>query len=100
MPGPPTAKGGGGAGFPPARLWLLGGTGSSGATEVLVLVWDAVRVIPEMRGAGEEDVSGRGLGIVHTLSGCQWDAWLPPAPYGGKVTRALVDRPWRDHPLE
>ena len=39
-----------------------------------------------------------GLGLVHALSGRQWDAWLPPAPYGGKVTRALIDRPWRDGP--
>jgi hypothetical protein len=84
------------AGLPPVRLWLLGGAGPSGKGEVLVLVWDAVREIPELRGAGEQDVSGRGLGIVHTLSGRQWDAWLPPAPYGGKVTRVLIDHPWRE----
>jgi hypothetical protein len=88
------------AGLPPVRLWLLGGAGSSGTGEVLVLVWDAVREIPRLGVASEQDESGRGLGIVHTLSGRQWDAWLPPAPYGGKVTRALIDHPWRDHPPE
>jgi hypothetical protein len=46
---------------------------------------------------GAEDESGRGLGIVHRLSGRQWDWYLPPAPPGGKVTRALIDCPWRDH---
>lgn len=84
------------AGLPPVRLWLLAGAGSAGAGEVLVLVWDAVREIPTLGVAGALDESGRGLGIVHTLSGGQWDTWLPPAPYGGKVTRALIDHPWRD----
>jgi hypothetical protein len=87
------------AGLPPVRLWLLGGPGTSGAGEVMVVVWDAVAgelvpAVPHM--AAEEDESGRGLGIVHWLSGQQWDSYLPPAPYGGKVTRALIDRPWRD----
>jgi hypothetical protein len=84
------------AGVPPVRLWMLGGAGTSGTGEILVLVWDAVRKLPELGGAGAEDESGRGVGIVHALSGRQWDAWLPPAPYGGKVTRALIDHPWRD----
>ncbi len=84
------------AGLPPVRLWLLGGAGSAGTGEVLVLVWDAVREIPRLGVAGPLDESGRGLGIVHALSGRQWDTWLPSAPYGGKVTRALVDHPWRD----
>jgi hypothetical protein len=87
-----------GAGLPPVRLWLLGGPGASGAGEVLVLVWDAVAVMPEMAAAGAEDESGRGLAIVDCLSGRQWDCYLPPAPHGGKVTRALIDRPWRDQP--
>jgi hypothetical protein len=85
---------------PSVRLWLLGGAGPSGTGEILVLVWDAVQKIPELGVAGREDESGRGLGIVHTLSGRQWDAWLPPAPHGGKVARALIDRPWRDQPPE
>ena len=83
---------------PPVRLWMLGGPGAGGAGEVLLIVWDAVAEVPEMREAGAEDESGRGLGIVHWLSGRQWDWYLPPAPYGGKVTRALIDCPWRDHP--
>jgi hypothetical protein len=87
-----------GAGVPPVRLWMLGGPGASGAGEVLVLVWDAVAEVPVRGEAGAEDVSGRGLGIVHWLSGRQWDCYLPPAPHGGKVIRALIDRPWRDQP--
>src|SRR6266480_2060875 len=81
------------AGTPPVRLWMLGGPGT-----VLLVVWDAVAVVPDMGAAGAEDESGRGLGIVHWLSGRQWDCYLPSAPHGGKVTRALIDRPWRDQP--
>jgi hypothetical protein len=86
------------AGLPPVRMWLLGGPGASGTGEVLVLVWDGVAEVPAMGEAGADDESGRGLGIVHWLSGRQWDCYLPPAPHGGKVTRALIDRPWRDQP--
>jgi hypothetical protein len=86
------------AGLPPVRLWLLGGSGPSGTGEVLVLVWDAVREIPRQGEAGEEDESGRGLEIVHALTGKQWDCYLPGGPDAGKVTRALIDRPWRDQP--
>jgi hypothetical protein len=86
------------AGLPPVRLWLLGGPGASGNGEVLLVGWDAVTEAPEMGTAGAEDESGRGLGIVHWLSGRQWDCYLPPAPHGGKVTRALLDHPWRDQP--
>jgi hypothetical protein len=101
------------AGLPPVRLWLLGsvanrgaatqgtaahGASARGAGEVLILVWDAVAVVPEMGVAGAEDEAGRGLGIVHWLSGTQWDCYLPPAPYGGKVAWALIDCPWRDQP--
>ena len=77
---------------------MLAGTGASGTGEVLLVVWDAVAEVPEMGKAGAEDESGRGLGIVHWLSGRQWDCYLPAAPQGGKVTRALLDRPWRDQP--
>jgi hypothetical protein len=86
------------AGLPPVRLWMLGGPGAGGAGEVLLAVWDAVAVVPEMSAADTADESGRGLGIVHWLSGRQWDCYLPPAPHGGKVTRALIDHPWRDQP--
>jgi hypothetical protein len=86
------------AGLPPVRLWVLGGPGADGTGEVLVLVWDAVAVVPEMGVASVEDEAGRGLGIVHWLSGKQWDCYLPLAPHGGKVTRALLDCPWRDQP--
>jgi hypothetical protein len=84
------------AGLPPVRLWVLGGAGSAGTGEILVLAWDAVRELPKRSAAGPDDESGRGLGIVHTLSGTQWDSYLPPDPPGGKVTRALIDLPWRD----
>jgi hypothetical protein len=86
------------AGLPPVRLWMLGGPGGGGTGEVLLVVWDAVAVVPQVGTAGAEDESGRGLGIVHWLSGRQWDCYLPPAPHGGKVTRALLDHPWRDQP--
>jgi hypothetical protein len=85
-------------GLPPVRLWMLGGPGAGGTGEVLLVVWDAVAEVPEMGTAGPEDESGRGLGIVHWLSGRQWDCYLPLAPHGGKVTRALLDHPWRDQP--
>ena len=86
------------AGRPPVRLWLLGGAGHEATGEVMILAWDAVPVLPDKREAGEQDENGRGLGIVHTLSGRQWDSYRPAAPYGGKVTRALIDSPWRDQP--
>jgi hypothetical protein len=82
-------------GRPPVRLWLLAGPGSSGAGEVMVLIWDAVRELPEPREADEFDESGRGLAIVDALCG-QWDCYLAGGPEGGKVTRALVSDPWRD----
>jgi hypothetical protein len=91
------------AGLPPVRLWLLGGPGTGGTGEVMVLVWDAVagELVPTVSQlAGEEDESGRGLSIVDWLSGQQWDSYQPAAPYGGKVTRALIDRPWRDQPTD
>ena len=86
------------AGVPPVRLWMLGGPGGGGTGEVLLVVWDAITEVPDMGKAGAEDESGRGLGIVHWLSGRQWDCYLPAAPHGGKVTRALLDCPWRDQP--
>jgi anti-sigma regulatory factor (Ser/Thr protein kinase) len=86
------------AGVPPVRLWMLAGPGADGGGEVLVAVWDAVAGQPARREAGAEDVSGRGLAIVDWLSGRQWDYYLPGAPHGGKVTRALIDRRWRDQP--
>jgi hypothetical protein len=85
-------------GRPAVRLWMLAAPGTSGSGEVMVVVWDAVREIPLPRDAGVEDVSGRGPGIVGTLSGRQWDCYLPGGPEGEKVTRALIDRPWRDQP--
>jgi hypothetical protein len=85
-------------GLPPVRLWLLGGPGAAGTGEVLVLVWDAVAREPAPRLASELDENGRGLAIVDCLSGRQWDWYLPGAPHGGKVTRALIDCPWRDQP--
>jgi hypothetical protein len=65
----------------------------------MIIVWDAVAELPAPQTAGELDVSGRGLGIVDALSGRQWDCYFPSAPYGGKVTQALIDRPWRDQPI-
>jgi hypothetical protein len=69
---------------PSVRLWMLGVPGTGGAGEVLLVVWDAVAEVPEMREAAAEDESGRGLGIVHWLSGRQWDCYLPPDPLAGR----------------
>jgi hypothetical protein len=85
-------------GRPPVRMWLLGGPGAGGGGEVLVMVWDAVDREPAPRIAGDQEESGRGLAIVECLSGRQWDWYLPGPPHGGKVTRALIDSPWRDQP--
>lgn len=69
---------------PLVRLWLLGG-----AAEIMVLVWDAVPAAPAPRAAGQLEENGRGLTIVAALS-ARWDFYHPPAPPGGKVTRALI----------
>jgi hypothetical protein len=47
--------------------------------------------------AGEQDERGRGLAIVTALC-ARWDWYLPRPPAGGKVTRAVIDHPWRDQP--
>jgi hypothetical protein len=83
-------------GRPPVRLWLLGGPGSTGAGQVMICVWDAVRELPVPREAQDWDESGRGLGIVGTLSGRHWDCYLAGGPEGGKITRAAIDHPWRE----
>jgi anti-sigma regulatory factor (Ser/Thr protein kinase) len=75
------------AGRPPIRLWLL-----AGPDGVLVAVWDAVATSPRQRVAGDLDENGRGLGIVDAYC-ARWDCYRPPAPYGGKVTRALISDP-------
>lgn len=87
-----------GGGRPPVRLWLLGGPGSSGNGEVVVVVWDRVAGMPVARDAGEQDESGRGLGIVAELSGERWECYLADWPEGGKVTKAIISEPWRDQP--
>jgi hypothetical protein len=71
-------------GLPPVRLWVLGD-----ASRVLVLVRDAVPVMPEARAAGEWDESGRGLLIVAELS-AGWGCYPAPEHYGGKVTWAII----------
>jgi hypothetical protein len=84
-------------GLPPVRLWLLGGAGAQAAGEVMILVWDAVAERPVPREAGPDDVSGRGLALMEALC-ARWDWYLPSAPPGGKVTRAVIDDPWREAP--
>jgi hypothetical protein len=71
---------------PPVRLWLRGGP--PGAA---VLVWDAIAAAPAPRTAGEDDESGRGLGIVAALSAaCGYYRAAEPA---GKVTWAIITAP-------
>jgi hypothetical protein len=72
---------------PPVRLWVLGG-----APGVMLLVWDALAEDPRPRQADVWDESGRGLLIVQRYS-ASWDSYPAPAPLGGKVTRALIDKP-------
>lgn len=72
---------------PPVRLWLL-----AGPDGILIAVWDAVASMPQPRAAGELDESGRGLQLVAHFS-ARWDCYQPPAPYAGKVTRALITSP-------
>jgi hypothetical protein len=74
-------------GLPPVRLWVLGGTPG-----VMLLVWDALAEDPRPRQADVWDESGRGLCLVDRYS-ARWDSYPAPAPPGGKVTRALIDRP-------
>jgi hypothetical protein len=79
-------------GMPPVRLWLLGNDSAVG-----VLVWDGVLLAPVPCRPGPDDElmpdplseRGRGLGIVAKLS-AQADCYFPPAPFWGKITRALI----------
>jgi hypothetical protein len=74
-------------GLPPVRLWVLGG-----AQGVMLLVWDALAENPKPRQADVWDESGRGLLIVQRYS-ASWDSYPARVPPGGKVTRALIDKP-------
>lgn len=58
-----------------------------------MVVWDAVAEMPpQQRLAGELAEAGRGLWIVMEFS-ARCDCYLPSAPPGGKVTRALIAAP-------
>lgn len=72
--------------LPPVRVWLLGS--DMGLT---VPVWDAVACGPVKREPGPDDESGRGLGIVATLS-ARWDFYFPSHPFTGKVTWAFIQQ--------
>jgi hypothetical protein len=81
------------AGLPPVRLWVLGGPGLAGDGEVMLLVWDAIAEVPAgPQALGELAESGRGLWIVQTYS-TRSDFYQPRWEHGGKVARALIDRP-------
>ena len=69
---------------PPVRVWLLGSSASAA-----VLVWDGVPREPVRGEPGLDDENGRGLGLVDALS-AEWDFYLPPFPFWGKVTRAFI----------
>jgi len=72
---------------PVVRLWLLADSAS-----VFVAVWDAAPGIPQWRPADQDAEDGRGLAIVAALS-ARWGFYPCAAPYGGKVTWALIDTP-------
>jgi hypothetical protein len=75
------------SGLPPVRLWVLGSTQG-----VMLLVWDALADDPMPRQADVWDESGRGLLLVQRYS-ANWDSYPAAVPPGGKVTRALIDKP-------
>ena len=70
--------------LPPVRVWLLGSD-----VTLAITVWDAVARKPVRRDVDWFDESGRGLGIVDTLS-AEWDSYLPQHPFWGKVTWAYI----------
>lgn len=72
---------------PPVRVSLRGGPSA-----VALLIWDAITAAPVPRDAGDDDESGRGLGIVESLSK-EWGYYFP-AEFGGKVTWSIIDAPW------
>jgi len=72
--------------LPPVRLWLRGGPPG-----IAILVWDAIAAAPTPRTAGEDDETGRGLGIVAELSAaCGFYHATDPR---GKVTWAIITIP-------
>lgn len=71
---------------PPVRMWLRGGPAT-----LAILIWDFIPAAPVPRAAGDDEESGRGLGIVATLSAeC---GFYYPERIGGKVTWALIKSP-------
>lgn len=58
-----------------------------GAEQVRVAVVDLSKDRPAVRAAGEEQESGRGLGIVEALSGGRWG--VDPLPCGKRVWATL-----------
>ena len=59
----------------------------------MLLVWDAVMEVPADPGLADELAeSGRGLWMARRYS-TQLDFYRPRWAHGGKVARALIDRP-------
>jgi hypothetical protein len=78
---------------PPVRLWVLGGPGPGTHGEVMLLIWDAVAELPPKPSLADPLAeSGRGLWIAQNYS-TRLDFYLPSWEHGGKVARALIDRP-------
>jgi hypothetical protein len=71
---------------PSVTVWLYGWPSA-----VALLAWDASCSPPEPRCAGPDDESGRGLGIIDSMS-ADWGYYFP-AGIGGKITWAIVDEP-------
>ena len=72
--------------LPPVRLWLRGGPPG-----VAIFVWDPIVAAPVPRVAGDDDESGRGLGIVAGLSAAC--GFCHTAGLGGKVTWSAITTP-------
>jgi hypothetical protein len=86
------------AGTAPVRVWVLGGRGpgrerGGGEGEVMLLAWDAVAGACAGQGRpGALAGAGQGLAAAARYS-TRLDYYRPRWAHGGKVARALVDRP-------
>jgi len=67
----------------PVRLWLL-----MGASQILILVWDASEQVPVRMDANAETEGCRGLLLVEVMS-TSWH-WYSTPELGGKIVWALV----------
>jgi hypothetical protein len=73
--------------MPVIRLCLF-----TDGTRLVAEVWDEAPGIPVRRGAGRDDESGRGLGLVDAITGSRW-GWHPARSGPGKCVWAAFAVP-------